>query len=164
MFRLLIPAAAALMIAGSALAQQAAPPAAPPPAAGERLQLSPEQRDRIRAARDACVAEVKPRTLPRGERRKAMRACMEAKSPDLAPIFSRGEARRAEIRQARDACRAEMRGKRLGREERQQAMRTCLVGKRPELAKVLSCRDEAMKKNLGPGAERRAFMQSCVRG
>jgi hypothetical protein len=136
----------------------------PPPAAGERSGIPNEMRQRFREARDACVAEVKPRTLPRGERRKAMRGCLEAKLPDAAPIFARGEARRAEMRKMRDECRAEQRGKRLGRDERRQAVQNCLVQKRPELAKVFSCRDEAQKKNLGPGPERRDFMRTCIRG
>jgi hypothetical protein len=147
------------------------PPPAPPPAAGSqpptagpgRIDISPEQRARIRAARDACLTEVKPQSLPRGERRKAMRTCLEAKNPELAPIFSRGESRRAEMRQLRQSCRDETRARRLGREERRQATQTCMVAKKPELAKVFSCRDEAIRKNLSPGPERRDFMRTCLR-
>lgn len=83
--------------------------------------------------------------------------------PDAAPIFSRGEQRRAEMRQLRQECRSEVRPGRIAREERRQAMQACLVRKRPELAKVFNCRDEAQKRNLGPGPERRDFMRSCIR-
>jgi hypothetical protein len=140
-----------------------ATPTSPPPATQNALQPTQEQRARFRAAREACTSEVKPRNLPRGERRKAMRDCMEARNPDMKPIFARGEARRAEMRQLRDTCRQELRGKRLARDERRQAMQTCLVQKKPELAKVFSCRDEAVKKNLGPGRERQDFMRTCLR-
>jgi hypothetical protein len=136
---------------------------APTPPAAERPGIPPEMRERFRVARQACVAEVKPGTLPRGERRKAMRACLEAKMPETAPIFARGETRRAEMRKLRDDCRQELRPRRLGRDERRQAMQSCMVQKKPELAKVFSCRDEAVKKNLGPGPERREFMRSCIR-
>jgi hypothetical protein len=154
-----------LFLAGPASAQTQNAPAGPPAVAPPgRIDISPEQRARIRAAREECIREVKPQSLPRRERRSAMRACLEAKNPELAPIFSRGEARRAEMRQLRQACRDELRGRRLARDERRQAMQSCLVRKRPELAKVFSCRDEALKRNLGPGPERRDFMRSCVRG
>jgi hypothetical protein len=140
----------------------ATPLAAQTPAT-ERPGIPPEMRERLQAARKACVAEVKPGSLPRGERRKAMRTCLEARMPEAAPIFARGEARRAEMRKLRDDCRREVRPRGLGRDERRQAMRSCMVQKRPELAKVFSCRDEAMKKNLGPGPERRDFMRTCIR-
>jgi hypothetical protein len=148
-----------LVLAGPLVAQT--PPQQPPTT---RPGMPAEMRERFQAARQACVAEVKPRDLPRGERRKAMRTCIEAKMPDAAPIFARGEARQAEMRKLRADCRQEVRPQRLGRDERRQAMQACMVQKRPELAKVFSCRDEAMKKNLGPGSERRDFMRSCVRG
>jgi hypothetical protein len=136
---------------------------APSPEAARPGGIPPEMRERFQAARQACVAEVRPRDLPRGERRKAMRSCLEAKMPEAAPIFGRGEARRAEMRKLRDDCRQEVRPRRLGRDERRQAMQACMVQKKPELAKVFACRDEALKKNLGPGAERRDFMRSCIR-
>jgi hypothetical protein len=153
------------LLAATPLAAQTPPPSPPPgsPPSAERRGIPPEMQERFRAARQACVAEVKPNTLPRGERRKAMRSCLEAKMPEAAPIFARGEARRAEMRQLRDDCRQELRPRRLGRDERRQAMQSCMVQKKPELAKVFSCRDEAVKKNLGPGAERREFMRSCIR-
>jgi hypothetical protein len=153
----------AVALALSILCSPAFAQVAAPPPQQEKLQPSPEQRARFRAARDACVADVKPRSLPRGERRKAMRSCMEAKNPDMKPIFARGEARRAEMRQVRDSCRDEMRARRLGRDERRQAMQTCMVQKKPELAKMFSCRDEAVRKNLNPGPERRDFMRTCLR-
>ncbi len=140
---------------------QSAPPATSPP--GPRLEISQDLRQRLRAARDACVAEVQPRSLPRGERRKAMRACLEAKMPEAAPIFARGEARRAEMRKLRDECRQDVRSRNIARDERRQAMQACMVQKRPELAKVFACRDEAARRNLGPGPERRDFMRSCIR-
>lgn len=149
------------LVFAAPLAAQTQQPA-PPPAA-ERPGIPPELRERVRTARQACLAEVKPRDLPRGERRKAMRTCLEAKMPEIAPIFARGEARRAEMRKLRDDCRQELRSRRLGRDERRQAMRACLVQKKPELGKVFSCRDEAIRKNLGPGTERREFMRSCIR-
>jgi hypothetical protein len=158
---------AAVVVLVSSLASpmfaQAPAPAPTQPETAAPSRLSPEQRQRLRAARDACIAEVKPSTLPRGERRRAMRACLEAKNPELAPIFSRGEARRAEIRALQQSCREEQRGKRLGRDERRQAIRTCMVGKKPELQKVFTCRDEAQRKNLAPGMERRDFMRTCLR-
>jgi hypothetical protein len=162
-------ALAACVMSIPALAQTPGPapsaPAAPPVGAqpSDRPQVSPEQRARFRAAREACAAELKPRDLPRGERRIAMRSCMQAKVPDLPQRFGRTGSRRAEMRQVRDACRAELQGKRLPRDERRQAMQTCMVAKKPELAKVFSCRDEAVKKNLSPGPERREFMRSCIR-
>ncbi len=151
---------AAILVSAPVLAQTTPPPAATQP--GGRIEISPEQRARFRAAREACVAEVKPRSLPRGERRKAMRGCLEAKLPESAPIFARGDARRAELRQVRDTCRQELRGKRVSRDERRQAMQSCMIQKKPELAKVFSCRDEAVKKNLSPGPERRTFMRTCL--
>jgi hypothetical protein len=162
MNRIAIGIAASALLACSALAQTpSTPPAAGP---GARTEISPEQRARFRAARDACVTEVKPATLPRGERRKAMRSCLEAKLPESAPIFARGEARRGEMRQLRDTCRGELRGRRVARDERRQAMQTCMVQKKPELAKVFSCRDEAVKRSLSPGPERRTFMRTCLTG
>jgi hypothetical protein len=154
----------ALTIAAASPVAAQTPPAPPPTTApGVRPEIPQEMRQRFREARDACVTEVKPRSLPRGERRKAMRTCMEAKMPEAAPIFARGEARRAEMRRLRDDCRQEVRPRRLSRDERQRAMQSCMVQKRPELAKVFSCRDEAVKKNLAPGPERRDFMRSCIR-
>jgi hypothetical protein len=160
MIRPAIAVLAAVLTLAPAWAQAPSPP---PPGAGRTL-MPQEMRERFRAARDACFAEVKPRTLPRGERRKAMRACLEARMPEAAPIFARGEARRAELRQIRDECRKEIRPRRLGRDERRQAMQACLVQKKPELAKVFACRDEAGRKNLPPGAERRDFIRTCLRG
>jgi hypothetical protein len=92
-----------------------------------------------------------------------MRKCMEAKNPSLAPVFARGEARRAEMRQVRDACRSEVRSKNIRGPERREAMKSCVVAKKPEMAKVFACVDQAKARNLGPGQERRAFMQSCLR-
>jgi hypothetical protein len=92
-----------------------------------------------------------------------MRTCIEAKLPEAAPIFSRGDARRADLRRLRAECRSEVNPRRLERDERRPAMEACLVRKRPELAKVFSCRDEAVKRNLGPGQQRREFMRSCIR-
>jgi hypothetical protein len=151
--------ALSLVLAAPLAAQT--PPQQPPAA---RPGIPPEMRERFQTARQACVAEVKPRDLPRGERRKAMRTCLEAKMPEAAPIFARGEARRAEMRKLRDDCRQEVRPRRLARDERRQAMQACMVQKKPELAKVFSCRDEAASKNMAPGAERRDFMRSCIRG
>jgi hypothetical protein len=125
--------------------------------------VTPEQRSAFRATLDSCRAEVKPRSLPRGERRAAMRQCVEAKNPSLAPVFARGEARRAEMRQVRDACRSEVRSKNIRGPDRREAMKSCVVAKRPEMARVFSCVDQAKIKNLQPGQERRAFMQTCLR-
>jgi hypothetical protein len=154
--------AVSVLLSSAAFAQTAAPPLSAPPAAG-RPEVTPEQRAAFRATLDSCRAEVNPQSLPRGERRTAMRKCMEAKNPSLAPVFARGEARRAEMRQVRDACRSEMRSKNIRGPERREAMKSCVVAKKPEMAKVFSCVDQARAKNLGPGQERRAFMQSCLR-
>ncbi len=132
--------------------------------AGSRPRLTDDQRAKLRADRDACRTEVRAQDLPRGERRGAMRRCIEARNPDLKPLFARGEARRAEMRQLRDACRDELRSRNLRGPERRQAMRTCLVQRKPELAKVFGCIDQARGRNLQPGTERRDFMRSCLRG
>jgi Spy/CpxP family protein refolding chaperone len=165
--------ALSLLLSTAVFAQTSPPPsqsppsqAAPPPGAplgAERPRLSDDQRNKLRADRDACRNEVKPQTLPRGERRGAMRRCIEAKNPDLRPLFARGEARRAEMRKLRDDCRDELRGKNVRGAERRQAMQACVVAKKPEMAKVFSCVDQAKAKNLQPGPERRDFMRSCIR-
>ena len=151
----------AMLIAVSPALAQGAPPPSPPAQAAPRL--SEDQRARLRADRDACRAEVKPKDLPRAERRGAMRRCIEARNPDAKPLFARGEARRAELRQLRDACRDELRGKNVRGPERRLAMRSCMVSRKPELAKVFGCMNEARAKNLQPGAERRVFMRTCLR-
>jgi hypothetical protein len=155
--------AVSVLLSSVALAQTATPPPPSTPPAQARPEVTLEQRAEFRAALDSCRAEVKPANLPRGERRAAMRKCMEAKNPSLAPVFARGEARRAEMRQVRDACRSEVRGKNIRGPERREAMKSCVVAKKPEMAKVFSCVDQAKARNLGPGQERRAFMQSCIR-
>lgn len=158
-----------LVIVSAALAQAPSTPPQSPEApkvqgpATER-QITPEERTRLRAARESCRTEIRSRDLPRGERRRAIRSCIATKNPDLAPIFARGEQRRAEMRQMRDTCREDIRGRRLNGDERRQAMQSCMVSKRPELAKVFSCRDEAVKRSLNPGPERRDFMRTCIRG
>jgi Spy/CpxP family protein refolding chaperone len=158
--------AASLLLSSAALAQTAAPPANAPPAQAqpgpERREITPEQRNRFRADLETCRTEVKPQSLPRGERRKAMRSCMEAKNPELKTVFARGEARRAEMRQVRDQCRTELGDKARG-PDRREAMKTCMVAKKPEMAKLFSCVDQAKAKNLQPGGERREFMRTCLR-
>jgi hypothetical protein len=149
--------ALSLILSTAAMAQSTAP------AAPERPRLSDEQRTKLRADRDACRAEVKPESLPRGERSGAMRRCIEAKNPDLKPMFARGEARRADMRKVRETCREELRTKNVRGAERRPAMQACIVEKKPEMAKVFSCVDQAKAKNMQPGAERRVFMRSCLR-
>jgi hypothetical protein len=155
--------AVSVVLSSAAFAQTAAPPPPSAPPAFGRPDVTPEQRAAFGAALESCRAEVNPRSLPRGERRAAMRKCMEAKNPSLAPVFARGEARRAEMRQVRDACRSEVRSKNIRGPERRDAMKSCVVAKKPEMAKVFACVDQAKARNLGPGQERRAFMQSCLR-
>ena len=149
-----------VILSTAALAQAQTP--APPIA--ERRVITPEQRARFQADRQACVSEVKPQSLPRGERRKAMRGCMEAKNPELKQFFARGETRRAELRQIRNTCRTEINAKGIKRPERREAMQSCIVAKKPEMAKVFSCVEDARKKGLQPGGERRDFMRTCLRG
>ncbi len=155
--------AVSVLLSSTAFAQTAAPPAPVAPPIQSRPEVTPEQRAEFRATLDSCRAEVKPQSLPRGERRAAMRKCMEAKNPSLAPVFARGESRRAEMRQVRDACRSEVRGRNIRGPERREAMKSCIVAKKPEMAKVFSCVDQAKAKNLQPGQERRSFMQTCLR-
>jgi psiF repeat len=155
--------AVSVLLSSVSFAQTAAPPPSVTPPAATRPEITPEQRSEFRATLDSCRAEVKPANLPRGERRAAMRKCMETKNPALAPVFARGEARRAEMRQVRDSCRSEVRGKTARGPERREAMKSCVVAKKPEMAKVFSCVDQAKAKNLQPGQERRAFMQTCIR-
>jgi Spy/CpxP family protein refolding chaperone len=149
----------------AASAQIAPAPAAPnaPALSGERREITPEQRARFSADRKSCVDEVKPQSLPRGERRRAMQTCMEARNPELKQFFARGESRRAEMRQVRSDCRNEVRGKSVPRAERQEAMKACVIAKKPEMAKVFTCVDQARAKNLQPGSERRDFMRTCLR-
>jgi psiF repeat len=155
--------AASVLISSVAFARAQAPtPPSTPPVAG-RPEITPEKSGEFRATLDACRADVKPQSLPRGERRAAMRKCIEAKNPSLAPVFARGEARRAEMRQVRDACRSEVRSRNIRGPERREAMKSCVVAKKPEMAKVFSCVDQAKARNLGPGQERRTFMQTCLR-
>jgi hypothetical protein len=168
---------AMLFAAGAATAQTApAPQPAPsppveaparpvPPAAGgqaERLGITPEMRERFRSDARACRDEMRGKDVPRGERRKAFRTCMEARNGDYRPIFARGETLRTEMQKIRSACRAENEGKRLTRDERRAAMRGCMEAKRPELKKAFACMDEARTKGLNPGPERRAFMRTCL--
>ncbi len=154
--------AVSVLLSSAAFAQTAAPlPVAPP--AQSRPEVTPEQRAEFRATLDACRAEVKPANLPRGERRATMRKCIETKNPSLAPVFARGEARRAEMRQVRDACRSEVRSRNIRGPERREAIQSCVVAKKPEMARVFSCVDQAKARNLGPGQERRSFMQTCLR-
>jgi hypothetical protein len=157
--------AASVLLSSAALSQTAPPPATPPAQAQpvpERREITPEQRARFRADLETCRAEVKPQSLPRGDRRKAMRACMEAKNPELKTMFARRDTRLAEMRQIRDQCREETRSKAQGN-ERRDAMKACIVAKKPEMAKVFSCVDQAKAKNLQPGGERREFMRTCLR-
>jgi psiF repeat len=159
----LVVFAVSIVLSSAAFAQTATPQSPVAPPAQSRPEVTPEQRAEFRSALDSCRAEVKPANLPRGERRTAMRKCMEAKNPSLAPVFARGEARRAEMRQVRDACRSEVRGRNIRGPERREAIKSCVVAKKPEMAKVFSCVDQAKAKNLQPGQERRAFMQTCIR-
>jgi hypothetical protein len=137
--------------------------AAPAEPRGPLARISPEMRAQFQADRKACVDQVKPRDLPRAERGKAMRGCMEAKNPAYKVAFERAGQRRAEMKQIRQDCRATIDGKRLTRDERRTAMQSCIVAKRPEMAKQFACQDQARQKNLGPGTERREFMRNCRR-
>jgi psiF repeat len=153
----------ALVFSTGAFAQTAAPPAVAP-SASERPVITPEQRARFQADRKACADELKAKELPRGERRPAMRTCMETRNPDLKPMFARGEARRAEMKQVRDACRTESNEKKLKGTERREAMKSCIIAKKPEMAKPIACSEEAKTKGLMRGTERRDFMRTCIRG
>jgi hypothetical protein len=139
-----------------------------PPAAGEQRgpisRVSPEMRAQFRNDMSDCRDQVKPRELPRAERGKALRGCMEAKNPAYKVAFERAGQRREEMKQIRQDCRAAMNGQRLTRDERRTSMQSCIVAKRPEMAKQFACQDQAKQKNLGPGAERREFMRNCRRG
>jgi hypothetical protein len=137
--------------------------AAPSEPRGPLSRVSPEMRTQFQADRRACVDQVKPRDLPRAERGRAMRSCMEGKNPAYKAAFERSGQRRAEMRQIRQDCRATTDNQRLTRDERRSAIQSCIVAKRPEMAKQFACQDQARQKNLGPGAERREFMRNCRR-
>ncbi len=68
----------ALLVSAAASAQQQAPAA---PQSESRPRLTDDQRAKLRADRDACRTEVRAQDLPRGERRGAMRRCIEARNP-----------------------------------------------------------------------------------
>ena len=153
----------ALALSTAAFAQTATPPSAPSPQAAQRPEITPEQRARFQVDRKACVDELKPKELPRGERRAAMRTCMETRNPNLKPMFARGEARRAEMKTVRDACRDEVKAKNIKGNERRDAMKNCIIAKKPEMAKPIACSEEAKAKGLARGAERRDFMRTCIR-
>ncbi len=84
----------ALLVSAAGSAQQPAPIPPPQTTPDTRPRLTDDQRAKLRADRDACRTEVRAQDLPRGERRGAMRRCIEARNPDLKPLFARGEARR----------------------------------------------------------------------
>lgn len=157
----------ALALSTAAFAQTAPPsvisPSAPSSPAAQRSEITPEQRARFQADRKACVDELKPKELPKGERRAAMRTCMETRNPNLKPMFARGEARRAEMKTVRDACRDEVKAKNIKGNERRDAMKSCIIAKKPEMAKPIACSEEAKAKGLARGAERRDFMRTCIR-
>jgi hypothetical protein len=154
----------ALALSTAAFAQTVAPPVASPPSAAQRPEITPEQRARFQADRKACVDELKAKALPKGERRPAMRTCMESRNPELKPMFARGEARRAEMKQVRDTCRDEVKAKNIKGTERRDAMKSCIIAKKPEMAKPIACAEEARAKGMKRGTERRDFMRTCVRG
>jgi hypothetical protein len=154
--------AIALAVSTASFAQTAAP--APGEQRGPISRISPEMRAQFQADRKACVDQVKPRDLPRAERGKAMRGCMETKNPAYKAAFERSGQRREEMKQIRQDCRATHDGQKMTRDERRNAMQSCIVAKRPEMAKQFACQDQARQKNLGPGSERREFMRTCRRG
>jgi hypothetical protein len=150
-----------LVISGAAVAQTAAPQTGAQ--RGPISRVPTELQAQFRTDTATCRDEVKPRDLPRAERGKAMRACMEAKNPAYKVAFERSSQRREEMKQIRQDCRAKTDALRLTRDERSTSMQSCIVEKRPEMAKQFACQDQAKQKNLGPGAERREFMRSCRR-
>jgi len=141
----------ALFFATSAWAQTVSPSA-----------VTPEQRRQFRADRKTCTEQIKPKDLPRGERGKAMRGCMEGRNSAYKAVYERTDQRREEMKQIRKDCRATTAaGKTLSRDERRTAMQACIVAKRPELAKPYACADQARQKGLKAGTERRQFMREC---
>jgi hypothetical protein len=151
------------ILSSAALGQIATPSPNAAARGGVQSQYTPEQRQQFGADRRACNAELKPKELPRGERAKAMRSCMEGKNPAYKVAFDRSGQRRADMKQIRQDCRAGMGGKKLSKDERRASMQTCIVAKRPEMAKQFACADQAKQKGLQAGTERRTFMRECRR-
>jgi hypothetical protein len=149
-----------LCVSGAAFAQTAPGPQAPQGRGAFMQSLTPEQRAQVQADAAACRTEVAGKT---GERRTLMRECMLQKNALLRERAQAGQVNRRAVAEARQACSNETASQRLTRDERQAAMRTCMIGKRPEMAKAFGCMDQAKARNLQPGQERRAFMQSCIR-
>jgi hypothetical protein len=132
------------------------PPAAPPAAVAPALaapaqrgaaRYTPEQREAFKADRKACRDEMRGKSMERGERRKAMTTCLEARNPLFKERMAEVKNRRGEMKEISTACR--------------EAMQACIVGKKPEMKKQFECRDEARAKNM-ERSERRDFMRSCM--
>lgn len=163
---------AAFLSANGALAQPSPSPQPQTPTVEPRREATPEQRERFRADLTACRNEIRARDLGRGERREAVRTCMEGRNAEYRPFFARVEARRADMR----ACRDEVRAKDLRRTERREAFIACMEARSPGSGAVLAqrgqnrdalrdarrtCRDLVEPKNLR-GDARRDAMRSCM--
>ncbi len=103
----------------------AAGPTAPPqPAPDARTRLTDESSARSSAPTEMPAAR---RSAPRISRTESdvarCGACIEARNPDLKPLFA-GARPSSRLRQLRDACRDELRSRNLRGPERRQAMRT----------------------------------------